>query len=130
MELIDKNYLINYLFSICDESHDIAEEIANFPTVDAVPVIRCKDCIRYTNKGWCNAFDIKLNDDNYCSLAVRSIKSLETCLTCKHRERGVEYASYPPVYHCKEGDVFVRLKDTCPKWEVYKYTDGEMNERK
>lgn len=46
------------------------------PTVDAVPVIRCKDCRHYTGK-WCTIYstkqfdinDIYKDDDDFCSQA-------------------------------------------------------------
>ena len=48
------------------------EEIDAMPTVDAVPVVRCKDC------KWCNMGEcehklglIWANDENYCSLGER-----------------------------------------------------------
>ena len=48
------------------------------PKVDAVPVIRCKDCKYYTGK-WCTKFstkqfdinDIYKADDDFCSMAER-----------------------------------------------------------
>ena len=53
--------------------------VANAPTVDAVPVIRCKDCKYYTGK-WCTKFSTKqfdINDiykaeDDFCSMAERA----------------------------------------------------------
>ena len=43
------------------------------PTVDAVPVVRCKDCV-YAEKGqttdgrvWCLYFDSVMNDTGFCS---------------------------------------------------------------
>lgn len=65
-----------------------AVEISNLPTVDAVEVVRCKDC-KYQHKlggrsGWCDravvdAGDyvkgiVSANDDDYCSDAERKGK--------------------------------------------------------
>ena len=50
------------------------EEINNVPTIEAEPVIRCKDCEYYTEEerwcrrlGLCGAFD----QNDYCSHAER-----------------------------------------------------------
>ena len=53
-------------------------EALRLPIIDAVPVIRCKDCKCYTGK-WCTKFSTKqfdINDickayDDYCSMAER-----------------------------------------------------------
>lgn len=46
-------------FDVSDEDIIAKEIIRNAPTVDAVPVVRCRDCIEFeeigkypTNKGW------------------------------------------------------------------------------
>ena len=48
--------------------------IANAPTVDAVPVVRCKDCIRFFPDddvwGWCTVSG-KMRCKDYCSYGVR-----------------------------------------------------------
>ena len=33
------------VFAACEIKQDFADMISNAPTVDAVPVVRCKDCI-------------------------------------------------------------------------------------
>lgn len=50
-------------------------EIDKMPTVDAVPVIRCKDC-KYYEEGYmgrmiCIDDGVCRNDDDYCSSAER-----------------------------------------------------------
>lgn len=87
MRLIDADKLIKIcrkgwkLFGREDEKlkHWVDEnDIRNQPTVDAVPVIRCKDCKHYTGK-WCKQHSTKeldLNDRvttdyDYCSWAER-----------------------------------------------------------
>ena len=35
----------NLVFAACEIKQDFADMISDFPTVDAVPVVRCKDCI-------------------------------------------------------------------------------------
>lgn len=43
MRLIDADALINTL-GVSDEDIDFREIIGDAPTIDAVPVVRCKDC--------------------------------------------------------------------------------------
>ena len=57
--LIDANELEVKMGDLCDEFGTdhlfidaIVYEIGNAPTVDAVEVVRCKDCTRY-KKGYC-----------------------------------------------------------------------------
>lgn len=54
---------------------DIKKGIIDLPTIDAVPVIRCKDCIYYPN-GIRFCIDSYVHcshmiDDGFCSWAVR-----------------------------------------------------------
>ena len=83
MRLIDADALIEF---IVEEAQDlrtlstktVGQAISKTPTVDAVPVIRCKDCKYYTGK-WCTKFstkqfdinDIRKADNDYCSMAER-----------------------------------------------------------
>lgn len=56
----------------------IEEAIKKAPTIDAVPVIRCRDCKYYTGK-WCTKYskkqfdinDICKADNDFCSRAER-----------------------------------------------------------
>ena len=50
----------------------IADMISDAPTVDAVPVIRCKDCKWYGDGYLCyNTETLGMQPDDYCSLAER-----------------------------------------------------------
>ena len=40
----------NLVFAACEIKQDFADMISDFPTVDAVPVVRCKDCAVPHNK--------------------------------------------------------------------------------
>ena len=47
-------------------------EIECAPTVDAVPVIRCKDCKHWAKGlGWCNITDLDVEPNFYCAYAER-----------------------------------------------------------
>lgn len=45
--------------------------LANAPTIDAVPVIRCKDCAYYSILGECYYLltNFEMDNDDYCSNA-------------------------------------------------------------
>ena len=52
--------------------------ISNMPTIDAVPVVRCKECWYYQNakinkKGFliCPASGMEITEDDYCSYGER-----------------------------------------------------------
>lgn len=56
--------------------------IEDCPTIDAVPVVRCKDCKHYNridrSKGfdWCESIDRGVTDDFYCAYGKRDLKTL------------------------------------------------------
>lgn len=55
-----------------DAVHAVIEKINNAPTVDAVPVVRCKDCQFFHKYGFkleyteCTHFDCDVTEDGYC----------------------------------------------------------------
>lgn len=57
----------------CLHGNEIEKLIADAPTVDAVPVVRCKDCIHFWD-GVCKAhIDVIYVDDNdFCSMGERN----------------------------------------------------------
>ena len=77
-ELIDRQALKNKLkrWDECDpyEFVEIAfHAVDDAPTIDAVPVVRCKDCIHLTCTGWCGReFDwYPVDPDDFCSNGAR-----------------------------------------------------------
>ena len=78
MKLIDADALIKNLVSIKDlrtlSTKTIGEAIEKTPTVDAVEVVRCREC-RWCNMGECeHKFGLLVsNDENYCSYGERDI---------------------------------------------------------
>ena len=60
-------------FQMCVTVHDIDDA----PTIDAVPVVRCKDCDKSEPSnvwdGWifCRANKVHQKDDNFCSYGER-----------------------------------------------------------
>lgn len=65
MRLIDADSLLQGY-----EDHDFIDThiIWNAPTVDAVPVIRCKDCIK---KGICINYRYAQDEEGFCAWAER-----------------------------------------------------------
>ena len=78
MSLINREALLSFekmdadLCASCGEHHtaeDVIMMIKTAPTVDAVPVVRCKDCKHRFNDSWCEYVD---DDDNfYCARGKR-----------------------------------------------------------
>ena len=61
-------------FDVSDEDIIAKEIIRNAPTVDAVPVVRCRDCAyaqraKINEKGYriCPASHMEITDDDFCS---------------------------------------------------------------
>lgn len=65
-------------FDVSDEDIIAKEIIRNAPTVDAVPVVRCRDCVnvqsaKINKKGFlvCQASGLEITDDDFCSYGER-----------------------------------------------------------
>jgi hypothetical protein len=76
--LIDANALnLEYEVDMADDwktAHEMANIVKYAPTVDAVPVIRCKDCARNPKNGKSRTIcpcpmDRYMGDEGYCSKA-------------------------------------------------------------
>lgn len=76
MRLIDADTLKKRIKeSTADKSVKVLAEVLvnTAPTVDAVPVVRCKDC-KHHNKpglGWCEVHLDRENLDDFCSYGKR-----------------------------------------------------------
>lgn len=81
--LIDANALIEEANAEGAYGYVDAFQIANAPTVDAVEVVRCRDCKYYydygVNRDYCchrskcgkQVFDVKFKADDFCSYGER-----------------------------------------------------------
>ena len=78
--MIDENKLKEQLFTLVEQIGDerlhidaVVQLIDDAQTVDAVPVVRCKDCIRFRPDdevwGWCTVSG-KMRRKDYCSYGV------------------------------------------------------------
>ena len=50
---------------------NVNDIIAGIPTVDAVPVVRCRDCTHYNGHWHCDYFCEAMLDDDFCSYGER-----------------------------------------------------------
>lgn len=67
MRLIDADALENQ-FGVSDEDLLALDEIRHAPTVDAVPVVRCKGCkYRDGTPGQPNILCAQMHEDDFCS---------------------------------------------------------------
>lgn len=68
-----KDAIQNKALDIFENARDF---VANMPTIDAVPVVRCKDCKHWTvdgaGKPWCHGWSTYHSDaDAFCSYGER-----------------------------------------------------------
>lgn len=49
----------------------IRRVIDEAPTVDAVPVVRCKDCTQYNGHRYCRYTELIVLDNDFCSYGER-----------------------------------------------------------
>ena len=86
--LIDANKLIDFIDvghlrqpgELCWSELDVANLLLNAPTVDAVPVVRCRDCIHYFSGACLKIYSDgnvsqdawqERNEDDFCSYGER-----------------------------------------------------------
>lgn len=71
MDLIDRQVAIDAIR--CDPMGGLnyARILKDLPTVDAVEVVRCKDCRYFQGDGFECARGIYCFEDDYCSMGVR-----------------------------------------------------------
>ena len=70
-ELIDRQAALDAIkFAELGREYDEVEKV---PSVDAVLVVRCKECIHFTQGGWCDReFDwFPVGNNDFCSMAEK-----------------------------------------------------------
>ena len=72
MRLIDADALIDRINIVF--LTEIGKIIDDSPTIDAVEVIRCKDCRWYDKDKWCRMWMKHMNDKSFCSGGKRRAK--------------------------------------------------------
>lgn len=95
MDLIDRNELLpNNVFYVCNENpmasvDELLNRISNAKTVDAVPVVRCKDCKHWDEEtGWCDKHSHFIDRDG---------------VAC-HPWENSEWNMFDADYFCKDGE--------------------------
>ena len=77
MRTIDADKLVDMLydneFAVFCPLDEVSGVVDACPTVDAVPVVRCKDCRSYNKPktGWCEVHLDREHPDDYCSYGER-----------------------------------------------------------
>ena len=61
----------NLVFAACEIKQDFADMISNFQTVDAVEVVRCRDCKLYNRHRYCHFWAEAVLDGDFCSYGER-----------------------------------------------------------
>ena len=71
MRLIDADALKFDIMCVYGSNPQYINWLNHAPTVDAVPVIRCKDCKWHIKGGFCDLYFADRAADEYCSRAER-----------------------------------------------------------
>lgn len=77
MRTIDADKLVDMLydneFSVLCPLDEVSGVVDACPTVDAVPVVRCKNCRAYNKPktGWCEVHLDREHPDDFCSYGKR-----------------------------------------------------------
>ena len=91
MRLIDADELLNREESFFDRAECLVLRYAveKSPTIDAVPVVRCRDCKKYHERlGWCNEHShFKDAEGEFC-----------------HPWESAEWKMFDPDYFCADGE--------------------------
>lgn len=71
MRMIDADALMELARNHVNKTVD-CNDIARFPTIDAAPVVRCRDCKDYERDcGYCDYWEVSRNYDDYCSRGAK-----------------------------------------------------------
>ena len=62
--------------TMCERKQRDADILSELPTIDAVPVIRCKDCVHYKGHWYCETWNNSpgfpaVKEDGFCNMAER-----------------------------------------------------------
>lgn len=78
--LVERTEILDYVFVVNWTTKKVQSLINAAPTVDAVPVVRCKDCKRFSAceevegvswTGYCNYGEFHTDDEDFCSRGER-----------------------------------------------------------
>ena len=84
MRLIDRSALLDKFNLECKTAQERYMALINAPTIDAVPVVRCRECIYATRPGdnivYCDNFERDMMPDDYCSVGERKEANLDEAI--------------------------------------------------
>ena len=82
-KLSTEAWKINRVAKVTQILNQFIDWIEGMPTIDAIEVVRCKDCIHYESDGGammiCNITDMVCDNDDYCSYGERREGEVEEC---------------------------------------------------
>lgn len=89
MRLIDRSELLDKFNLECKTAQERYMALINAPTISAVPVVRCRECIYATRPGdnivYCDNFERDMMPDDYCSVGKRKEANIkEKCPICDY----------------------------------------------
>ena len=89
MRLIDRSELLDKFNLECKTAQERYMALINAPTISAVPVVRCRECIYATSPGanivYCDNFERDMMPDDYCSVGKRKEANIkEKCPICDY----------------------------------------------
>ena len=85
MRLIDADAIV-YTHEVArslDDRHNWNElcvtqdDIECMPTIDAVEVVRCKDCIERSDDGYCGEIERDVDGDFYCEKGLKNLYAID-----------------------------------------------------
>lgn len=71
MRLIDADALIGNVFKNDISYKAFVSLVKRQPTIDAVPVVRCNDCVNFETGDWCVLTGARAREDGYCAWGER-----------------------------------------------------------
>ena len=74
MRLIDADAVIPKGTKVTNDVIAVHTALATAPTVDAVPVVRCAECVFRRSTGICVKTGFYVNDDEFCSNGEKGYK--------------------------------------------------------
>ena len=89
MRLIDRSELLDKFNLECKTAQERYMALINAPTISAVPVVMCRECIYATRPGdnivYCDNFERDMMPDDYCSVGERKEANIkEKCPICDY----------------------------------------------
>lgn len=103
MELIDKEELLKrFEFTTTVNGAAIRYEIKYAPTVDAVPVVYCKDCKAHDNCFPENAFKLAKIENPFCCVGIRKEQAMTRYIDLDKLEKILDDTTTIDIVRCED----------------------------